>query len=90
MNESFPGWMGPEDSVDIVWVSHVLYYIQDKIAAVKEFLRWLKPNGSLIIVHSYNDDLFSVIGKFCQVGAKVYIISTPSVYMVSSGQYRWL
>ena len=63
MNEGIPGWKGPERPVDVVLVMHVLYYIPDRMAAVRQFYSWLRPGGTLLIFQSYKDNIFLKIGK---------------------------
>ena len=62
-NEGLPGWKGPREPVDIVLFSNVLYYVPDQQSALRQSYEWLKPGGSIIIVHSNDDNVFIQIGK---------------------------
>ena len=71
MNDKVPEWIGPKDPVDIVLVSHVLYFVKEPIDCIKQFYKWLKPGGSIIFVHAYLFDLFIQVGKYQRKKRKV-------------------
>ena len=67
MNDTVPEWIGPKDPVDIVLVSHVMYFVKEPIDCIQQFYKWLKPGGSIIFVHAYLFDLFIQVGKYQSV-----------------------
>jgi len=49
----------PDNSVDLIFLVHVFHEIDDKLLALKEFLRILKPSGRLAIVERSKDNWMS-------------------------------
>ena len=49
----------PDNSVDLIFLVHVFHEIDDKLLALKEFLRILKPSGRLAIVERSKDSWMS-------------------------------
>ena len=62
MNAAVPSWQGPEQTVDVVLVVQVLYWVLDPVYTLKQMYSWLKPGGSLIILHDCENFIFSNIG----------------------------
>ena len=63
VNEGLPGWTGPTEPVDIVVVSHVLYHIPERQSTLRQCYDWLKPGGSIIVLQSYDDNVFVQMGE---------------------------
>ena len=64
INEGLPGWTGPSEAVDIVLFCHSLYFIPDKMAAVRQCYSWLKPGGVIVVILSFEDNIFTRIGEY--------------------------
>ena len=59
--QSFEDWKGPPEPVDLVMLSHVLYYLDDTVEVFKKCSSWLKDGGKLWII--VNDDVDCFGGK---------------------------
>ena len=63
MDAAIPNWIGPAEQVDLLWVFHVSYYIEEPGKSFKHMMEWLKPGGKLIIAHTSEDFPFARLGE---------------------------
>ncbi len=55
-------WDGPPEKVDLIVLSHVLYYIENVGALLSKMLSWLNPTGRILMFNTDRSEVQARIG----------------------------
>ena len=72
-----------EASFDVVVASHVLYHVQDRVAALRELRRVLRPGGRLFVATNESThlrELRGLVDRFGLVEARLMVGRDPSFF----------
>ena len=59
-------WEGPGEKVDLILLSHVVYYIKDVKSLFSKMLSWLQPKGNFFILTLEKSKAEFTIGKIAK------------------------